>query len=382
MKKIIRLTESDLTRIIKRSIKENEEEWISQSEDMEMDSDFSKVDLPKEVTNSEAFKELVKIFKEEPSLAGEVKKKLEGSVNEEHKYFDYGDDRPKEISKKEYWTRWLISRGAWAAVGALMAIPMGGGLDAKDLLQGALIMALGTGTVGGFLSSTIGREKVKDEEEPINEMEDEDFMRGADRNWKDREEDEDNYKDRSMYSPYYGDDEDFEEDEEWGETDMGEESLQDLIEDARDILENELGFSIDAINEMDEFDIVDALRDYSYDELAGDIEYLMEKEGFYNVDEDEPYDSIGGYSVNDIKRAFDNIKKGDKGDMEEELDETWDDFTQKKRNPKGYNPSKYERIPRDYFKSPRRLDPEGTIGMPRKEKPFDDYEDFDDEEFV
>jgi hypothetical protein len=215
----------------------------------------------------------------------------------------------------------------------------------------------------------------------INEMEDEDFMKGADRNWEDRDEDDD-YKDRSMYSPYYGDDEDFEEDEEWGERDMGEESLQDLIEDARDILENELGFSIDAINEMDEFDIVDALHDHSYDELAYDIEHLMEKEGFYNVDEDEPYDSIGGYSVNDIKRAFDNIKKNNKGEMEEELEENWDDFTQKKRYPKGYREEDLMSIPKSYFKSPRRLDPEGTIGMPRKEEPFDDYEDFDDEEFV
>ena len=196
----------------------------------------------------------------------------------------------------------------------------------------------------------------------INEMDDEDFMRSVDRNWEDRMEDEDDYKDRSMYSPYYGDDEDFEEDEEWGQTDMGEEELQDLIEEARDILENELGFSIDAINEMDEFDIIDALRDHSYDELAGDIEYLMEKEGFYNVDEDETYE--------------------DEEDHEEvELDETWDDFTQKRRNPKGYNPSKYERIPRDYFKSPRRLDPEGTIGIPKKEDPFDEFEELEDEDF-
>jgi hypothetical protein len=166
----------------------------------------------------------------------------------------------------------------------------------------------------------------------------------------------DDYKDRSMYSPYYGDD----EDEEWGQTDMGEESLQDLIEEARDILENELGFSIDAINEMDEFDIVDALHDHMYDELAYDIEHLMEKEGFYS---DEEYEDEEDHE-------------------EEELGEGWDDFTQKKRYPEDYKPEKYERIPRDYFKSPRRLDPEGTIGMPRKEKPFDDYEDFDDEEFV
>ena len=45
MRKTIRLTESDLTRIVRRVIKENEEEWISQSEDMESDADFSKMEL-------------------------------------------------------------------------------------------------------------------------------------------------------------------------------------------------------------------------------------------------------------------------------------------------------------------------------------------------
>jgi hypothetical protein len=59
----------------------------------------------------------------------------------------------------------------------------------------------------------------------------------------------DDYKDRSMYDSYYGDDDSYEEDEDLGSTDKGEEKLQDLIEEARDILENELGFSIDDINE-------------------------------------------------------------------------------------------------------------------------------------
>jgi len=210
----------------------------------------------------------------------------------------------------------------------------------------------------------------------INEMEDEDFMRSADRNWEDREEDEDDdysglkdvhrkwydqnmgkhkedrdedddYKDRSMYSPYYGDDED------WGQTDMGEEELQDLIGDARDFLENECGYDLHDLNLMSEEDIVDALYDEGNDELAEEIEELLNQEGF-------------------------NLKS----EVEEELDETWDDFTQKKRYPKGYREEDLASIPKSYFKIPRRLDYEGTIGMPRKEKPFDDYEDFDDEEFV
>ena len=202
----------------------------------------------------------------------------------------------------------------------------------------------------------------------INEMEDEDFMRGADKNWDDSED----YG--TMRGRFFDDEE---EDEEWGETDEGEEELQDLIEEARDILENELGMSIDAINEMDEYYIVDVLHEHMYDELANEIEHLLEKEGF--ADFDEPYDSIGGHSVNDLKKAFAKTKGKD-----EELDEGWDDFTQKKRYPEDYKPEKYRNIPKDFFRKNlgHRIDSEGTKLSRRREKPFDDYEDFDDEEFV
>jgi hypothetical protein len=189
----------------------------------------------------------------------------------------------------------------------------------------------------------------------INEMEDEDFMRGADRNWDDD----------------FG----YEEDEEWGETDRGEEELQDLIEEARDILENELGMSIDAINEMDEFYIAEILHENGYDELAYDIEHILDQEGF--DDEDEPYDSIGGHSVNDIKKAFAKTKGRD-----EELDEGWDDFIQKKRHPEDYKPENYRKLPKDTFKSGSKIDREGTIITKKYEDPFDEYEDFDDEEFA
>jgi len=56
MRKIIKLTENDLARIVRRVIKENEEEWIDQSQDMDDESDFSKMEL--EQSSKEATEQL------------------------------------------------------------------------------------------------------------------------------------------------------------------------------------------------------------------------------------------------------------------------------------------------------------------------------------
>ena len=95
----------------------------------------------------------------------------------------------------------------------------------------------------------------------------------------------DDYKDRSMYSPYYGEG----DDEEWGETDEGEEELQDLIEEARDFLENECGYDLHDINLMSEEDIVDALYEEENEELAEEIADLLYQEGFADFDDMPSY---------------------------------------------------------------------------------------------
>jgi len=61
-------------------------------------------------------------------------------------------------------------------------------------------------------------------------------------------ETEDDYKDRSMYSPYYGN---------W---ESGDESyLQELLNYARQILESECGMDYPTISLMEDWQIVDAL---------------------------------------------------------------------------------------------------------------------------
>lgn len=439
MKKVIKLSENDLRRIITRIIKENEEDWISQSQDIEGESDFSQMEKLKDI---EEFQELVDIFKNDKELADYYRKRLGMNVNESYKYYDYGDNK-KEITKSHYRKRKLATYTVATLASAIVGYMMGT-MAEDQVLQAALLMAGMGGFTFGSLASEVGREKVKDDEQ-ITEMEDEEFMRGADRNWREREDED--YG--TMRGRYFDDEED---DEEWGETDRGEQNLQDLLEEARDILENELGYSIDAINEMDEYDIVDDLHAHFYNELAYEIEHLLEKEGF--ADEDEPYDSIGGHSVKDLERAFSKTKSKDEElqdlieeardflenecgydlhdinlmseedivdalydeendelaeeiesllhqegfdnmpsyktkwnmpkDSEEELDEGWDDFIQKKRYPKKYKPENYINIPKGFLRkhSGRMIDPEGTILTKSDEDPFDEYTDFDDEEYA
>lgn len=162
MKRIVRLTESDLARIVRRVIRENEEEWIDQSMDMEGESDFSKM---KKLKNNEDFQELVSFFEENPDIAQEIKNAMEMNVTEAYKYYDYGDSRgKKEITRNEYLKRKLINYAVWGTLGAIVGYMMGT-MAGEEVLQAALLMAGLGGTVGAELSASSGRERVKDDED-------------------------------------------------------------------------------------------------------------------------------------------------------------------------------------------------------------------------
>ena len=161
MKKIIRLTETDLYRIVKRVIKENEENWIEDSDEIENEIDLNKIKVPREIANNRHFEKLVKFFKNNPDVADEVQDELDYTLNEEYEYKDYSDTKPKNISGKEYWVRKLTLLGFSALAGALIAIPMSGGLGADDILQMALGMAAGTAVLSDTLISNVNRKKIK-----------------------------------------------------------------------------------------------------------------------------------------------------------------------------------------------------------------------------
>jgi hypothetical protein len=161
MKKTIRLTESELINLVRRIIKEDEDQWVADSREMEDESDFSKMEVPAEIADNRHFRRLVRFFENNPEVAQELERELEGGLNEDYEYKDYSDAQPTDISKKEYWRRKLTTMGLAGVAGAIMAIPMAGGLGANDILEMALAMAAGTAVIGGGLISTVGRTKIK-----------------------------------------------------------------------------------------------------------------------------------------------------------------------------------------------------------------------------
>lgn len=155
MKKVIRLTENELINLVKRIIKEDEDQWVADSQEMEDESDFSRMDIQQ----MPEFQKLVRILKRNPEAAMELQSELIDELNEEYEYMDYQDAQPKEIERGEYWKRKLTSVGLTGLVGLVSGIAMAGGLSAEDVLQMALGTALGGAAIGGTLVSTVSRRK-------------------------------------------------------------------------------------------------------------------------------------------------------------------------------------------------------------------------------
>jgi hypothetical protein len=84
MKKTIRLTESELINLVRRIIKEDEDQWVADSEEMDYETDFSQMEVPAEIAHNRNFRRLVRFFEKNPDVAQEVEAELEGGLNEEY----------------------------------------------------------------------------------------------------------------------------------------------------------------------------------------------------------------------------------------------------------------------------------------------------------
>ena len=167
-KKIVRLTESDLARIVRRTIKENEQEALRQTieSDSKMSSQFNKIVDYLSGLDPEEQEQI-----QDVALGGE---EIQGEYTEGKRtvYKDYEPDRgPVEISKSEFVKRKLMSVLPASIVGAIMGIAMAGGMSADDVLQMALGTAAVTGGLGAGLISTVGRETVEVPDEEEDDME-------------------------------------------------------------------------------------------------------------------------------------------------------------------------------------------------------------------
>ncbi len=159
MKKTIRLSESELINLVRRIIKEDEDQWVADSKEMEDESDFSKME---KLENNDDFQDLVTFFQENPDVAEEIKNAMEMNVTEAYKYYDYSDSRgKKEITRNQYLKRKLINYAIFGTLGAIVGYMMGT-MAGDEVLQAALLMAGLGGTVGAELSASSGRERVEE----------------------------------------------------------------------------------------------------------------------------------------------------------------------------------------------------------------------------
>jgi hypothetical protein len=85
---------------------------------------------------------------------------------------------------------------------------------------------------------------------------------------------------------------------------FNQEEYDELLDQAREFLCREIGLEEDEVYNMSDDQIIGEIKYYD----KGLYRRLEELKYSKPVDLDEPYDSIGGYSVNDLRRTFKNYK--------------------------------------------------------------------------
>ena len=159
MAKVIKLTESDLTRIVRRVMNEMEDTTSGVEEILDNNPKVSR-----------AFDKLVDILQNNPEIKDELESMVDNSLNEAHEYYDYRDSQPQKISRKSYWMEKLMSIGIPAAVAATIGWAIshtGGGTDMLEMALSAAGMGAG---IGATLVSTTARKKVDEPEGNEEEM--------------------------------------------------------------------------------------------------------------------------------------------------------------------------------------------------------------------
>lgn len=143
MKKIIRLTESDLARIVKRVIKEESK--------LDIENDFNSENIESDPN----FKKLVMILKKNPEIAMDLKNDLEEEKNELYEN--------EEDSEEEYWNKKLKSFGLGFAFPIILGLSYKFGMSIVDIIQTLVSTAFLTGIFSKkFIDSVRPKNKNKD----------------------------------------------------------------------------------------------------------------------------------------------------------------------------------------------------------------------------
>ena len=112
MKKIIRLTESDLARIVRRVIKEEGE--------LDMENNFNSENIKSDPN----FKNLVMLLKKNPEIAMDLKNDLEEEKNELYEN--------EEDSEEEFWNKKLKAFGIGFAFPVILGLSYKFGMSIVD----------------------------------------------------------------------------------------------------------------------------------------------------------------------------------------------------------------------------------------------------------